>query len=317
MNLTEGMGKAVARARSRVSQTRLRVPAIWLRHHNLDPRIWWRHRGIDSSDVFVASYPRSGTYWVIFQLIEILTGRPAEFDTMYNTVPVVGWHREGPRLLPGGGRLIQTHERYRPEYKKAIYLVRDARDVVLSQYRWDKCGLPAGPRSFDVSRRADLYYADSFDRYFGAFLDGKNYGFAPWPAHVSSWLDSPLAQSGDLVVVRYEDMSAHTAETLVKIVRFLGVDVDRKAIQTAIMNNTLERMRAKEDASTHWKPKQEEGRHAGKGKVGGWRARLTEAQVQLMEQYAGRALARLGYPTGTAALGKENQPSISWATQLE
>jgi hypothetical protein len=290
--------------RLRVAQTRFRVPLIWLKHHHLDPQIWWRHRGIDSSDGFIASYPRSGTRWTMFQLIEILTGQPADFDTMHDLIPLLGSHQKAPPLLPGGGRLIQTHEWYRPEYKRVIYLVRDVRDVVLSHYQWDK--------------RINLYYTDSFHRYLRAFLEGKIYGFAPWHAHVSSWLDSPLAKRGDLLVVRYEDMRADTEGTLALVVKFLGVNTDAEVIQRAILNNSLERMRVKEDGSTRfWRPKQEEGRSAGKGFVGGWREKLTESQVQLIGRFAGSALARLGYPTGRDALNKENQQLTSLAETVE
>jgi hypothetical protein len=44
--------------------------------------------------------------------------------------------------------------------------------------------------------------------------------------------------------------------------------------------------------------------------VGGWRARLTDAQVQLIEQYTGQALARLGYPIANAP-SAESVASIS------
>jgi len=291
MHLTlEGIENEFDRVKLRLAQTRLRVLLIWLRHHNLDPLIWWRHRGLDSSDVHIASYPRSGTRWTMFQLIEILTGRPAEFDTIHDMIPLVGSHRRASPLLPGRGRLIQTHERYRVEYRKAIYLVRDVRDVVLSQYQRDK--------------RINLYYTNSFERYLRAMLQGKIYGFAPWSAHVFSWLDSPLAQTRNLLVVRYEDMRTNAVETLAQIVKFLGVDADPEVIRRASANNALERMRAKEDMSTKWRPKQEEGRCVGKGAVEGWREKLTEAQVQLVQQYAGAALARMGYPTGGLARTK-------------
>ena len=286
----ERIGDQFARMRLRVAQTRLRVPLIWLHHRNLHPKTWWWHRGLNASDVFIASYPRSGLNWLMFQLIEILTGQSAEFDTMETVIPRIGWHTRVPRLLPGGGRLIHTHERYRSEYKRAIYLARDVRDVVLSQYPLDK--------------KFNFYYTDSFERYLRAFLEGKVQGYAPWHEHVLGWLDSPAAQGGDLLVVRYEDRRANTEETLAKVLRFLGVDVDRRLIRQAVTNNVLERMRAKEDASIRYRPRREEGRRIVRGVVGGWREKLTGAQVQLIEHYAWRAMARLQYATQTATVNK-------------
>src|SRR5438552_2005589 len=156
--------------RFKAARTRLRNPLIWL-----------RHRGLASQDVVLASYPRSGQYWFRFLLTEILTGASGEFDGIDDLFPKVGVHGKAPAILPGGGRLIQTHEAYRKEYKKAIYLTRDLRDVVLSEYHH--------------ARANHRYYADyTFDRYLVASLDGKVQRFPAWNDHVLSWVDSPLAK---------------------------------------------------------------------------------------------------------------------------
>src|SRR5437867_8735637 len=101
------------RIRHQLAKTRLRSPLTWLRHRSFDP-----------ADVFIGSYPRSGSTWLRFVLLEILTGRPSEFPSVNRSIPKVGRHNQALPLLPGGGRLIQTHEPYREEYQKAVYLVR-------------------------------------------------------------------------------------------------------------------------------------------------------------------------------------------------
>src|ERR1039458_1944252 len=120
------MIQTVRGLRYRASKTSLLVPIIWL-----------RHCGLDSADVLLASYPRSGQNWTRFLLYELLTRTPADFDTLEYVIPKIGAHGQAPALLPGCGRLIQTHEPWRKEYKRAIYLVRDVRDVLLSDYAWD------------------------------------------------------------------------------------------------------------------------------------------------------------------------------------
>src|SRR5437868_2208022 len=97
------------RLRHKASNSRMRVPLVWL-----------RHRGLDSSDVLLASYPRSGNTWLSFLIMESLSGATAEFDNVNRLIPEIGLHGNTPSLFPGGGRLIKTHERYRPEYKRAI-----------------------------------------------------------------------------------------------------------------------------------------------------------------------------------------------------
>jgi hypothetical protein len=265
---------ALRRARYRASKTRLRVPLIWL-----------RHRGLDSSDVFLASYPRSGNTWLRFQLAEILAGRGHGFENINRVAPELGRQGRALPLLPGEGRLIKTHESYRREYKKAVYLVRDVRDVALSKYTRD--------HGLGVS---NYWGATEFDKYLLLFLQGKVAGFGPWQDHVHAWLDSPLAESANLLVVKYEDLRQDTDAMLQKIVEFLGADVSPTVIRDAVRNNSLEKMRAKEDTAHLPWSNREEGRYICHGSVAGWRAKLTDAQLQCIHQYAGSALERIGYP---------------------
>jgi Sulfotransferase domain len=93
-----------------------------------------------------------------------------------------------------------------------------------------------------------------------------------------------------------------TENLLLSIVEFLGMDADRNAIQQAIANNTVDRMRAKEDASkVVVRGPGEEGRFVRRGSVGGWRERLNPMQLERIEQYAGGMLARLKYPSYKSA----------------
>lgn len=261
------------RIRHQASRTLLRAPIIWL-----------RHRGLDANDVFVASYPRSGNTWLRFLLTRIVTGQSAAFDSVNQVIAEIGIHNHARQFLPGSGRLIKTHELYRPCYKRAIYLVRDVRDVLLSQYsREQELGL--------------VWWGD-FDAYLPYFLQGSVNGFGPWHEHIPCWLDSPLARRGDMLVVPFEDMRRNTQEKLAQVLDFLGLQVSSDAIAEAIADNTLERMRARENKSQKLhKTDREEGRFVRQGAVMGWREKLTEPQLELIEKYAGETMARMGYPS--------------------
>jgi hypothetical protein len=258
--------------RHKASKTLMRAPIIWL-----------RGRGIDRNDVMVASYPRSGNTWLRFMLTRILTGKSAGFDNVNNVIAEVGIHKDALPLLPGEGRLIKTHELYRPAYKRAIYLVRDARDSLLSQYSREKeLGL--------------VWWAD-FDGYIEAFLKGTINGFGSWQEHVPNWLDSPLAQRGDILVVRFEQMRKNPQDKLEVILDYLGFQVDPQLIAEAIADNTLERMRERENkAQKLHQSKREEGRFVRQGAIMGWREKFTQPQLEMIEHYAGETLARMGYP---------------------
>jgi estrone sulfotransferase len=265
--------KDIAQAiRYRGRTTKLRLPLVWLRHK----------LAVRPNDVFLASYPRCGNTWGRFLLSEILTKREAEFESVASIIPTLRLrsHSRIPSLLPSGGRLLRTHERYHKEYQKAVYFVRDPRDVVISNYEFEK-----GNNRFAPS---------SFEDFVVAFVRGKVNSFGNWSQHVRGWLDSPLAATDDFLLVRYEEMRSNTEGVVANIVKFLGIQVDSEAIRKAVANNDLQRMRQKED-HYHLRPGDAAGRQVRIGSVGGWRQRLSSAHVDLIEHHAGDLLERLGY----------------------
>jgi hypothetical protein len=278
------MSSALHQLRHRLSKTKVRVPVIWA-----------RHRGLNAADVFLSSYPRSGNTWLRFLLLEILTGKSAEFRRTNDLLPDVGAHKRVSPLLPNSGRLLKTHESYRPEYKKAIYLVRDARDVVSSEYQ------------FQTSRG---WFDGSLDEYVQLFARGQVSGYGSWQSHVSSWVDSPLASNGNLLLLRFEDMRRDTVAALSKIGAFLGVEIKAGDIERAIESNSLENMRKKEKKNPQ--KVSQKGRFVGSGSVEGWRSKLNDAQIQMIQKYAAGTLLRVGYPCGELSnLASRPEPSPS------
>jgi hypothetical protein len=259
---------AYRKLRRKLSKTQLRIPHIWLRHQSLTP-----------NDVMFASYPRSGTTWSRFTLYEILTGNASGFSAVNAGICGIGKHKNAPRLLPNQGRLIASHEQYRKEYKRAVYIVRDCRDVLLSEFAY--------------TTAIEFFHGD-LDKFVRTFFVGKISPFAPWQRHVASWLDSPLANSSNLMVVRYEDLRRDPFAGFTKIVDYLGVKVTPERIQSAIANNALERMKEKERIEPQ--RASVKGNFVRSGSIQGWRAKLSTAQLEFVEQHAGSLLTRLGYP---------------------
>jgi hypothetical protein len=255
-----------------LAKTQLRSPLIWL-----------RHRGLDISDVMIASYPRSGNTWLRFLLAEIVAESSPGFDHISKVVPEIGLHFVASAPLPGEGRLIKTHECYRREYARAIYLARDVRDVALSY--------------FERGKHLGVFVDIEFETFLPRFLDGKMNTVGSWQGHVRAWLESPLARQGNLLAIRFEDMRMDTENTLLHILEFLGIPIDRSKVRDAIASNALEQMRAKEQDSRRLPQISEEGgRFVRKGAVAGWREKLSVQQVDLVARHAGAELVLLGYP---------------------
>lgn len=256
--------------RARISRTRLRTPLVWI-----------RHLGLESRDVFLASYPRSGNTMLRFPLAEILSSVPTSFDHVQRIVPEIGVHVHAFPLLPSGGRLIKTHEAYRQKYRRAIYVVRDVRDVALSAYaRESAMGLLGGA---------------SFDEYLEPFLQGKMSRWGAWQEHIEGWLNSPIARSGNLLLLRFEEIRHDIAGAVRDSLKFLGISAEEDRVQRACFDNSIEKMRAKEEQSATLPKTGEGGGLIRAGLVQDWIGKLSSSQIALVERYAGEMLGRLGY----------------------
>jgi hypothetical protein len=243
---------------------------------------WLRNFGLDSSDVLLASYGRSGSSMLRFILAEILSGTPSAFDTIQRIVPEVGLQLHTYSTLPGNGRLIKTHEPYCREYKRAILIVRDVRDALLSSYQRE---IAIGSISMNL------------DGYIRPFMEGRMAHWGSWQSHAESWINSPLADSGDLLVVRYEDMRQDPERTVRRSLQFLGKVAEASIIEAAIRNNSLQQMRSKEQRSRLAKI-EGDGRQVNSGLIERWRTVLTPRQLEIVDEYAGDMLVYFGYPAG-------------------
>lgn len=261
----------VESVRHKLRATKLRSPLVWIRHQRVRP-----------SDAFLASFHRSGNTWMRFLLCEILTHHAADFKTVGFAIPDFSFANHAWPVLSGGGRVMRTHEPYHSCYKKAIYFVRDPRDVAVSCFEFYRTG-------------------QDMDSFLRSWVAGKTNAHGTWYRHVSSWANSPLVEDGNLLIIKYEHMRLDTEGTLAEVLRFLGTAADRVTIQRAIANNNLEKMRAKEERARATGEGFAGQRIRGRGlririgSIGQWKDRLTEAQVQLIEDHAGELLTRFGY----------------------
>lgn len=272
----------LGKLRFQLSKTKLRVPLMWFRHRSLRPQ-----------DLVFGTYPRSGTTWASFTMFEIFTGEPATFDSVHGALKGVNKIDDAKQILPSGGRVIGSHESYRKEYRRGVYIVRDVRDVILSEYAF----MTALER-----------FHGSLDDFIKAFFRGTVHGFGAWPKHVASWLDSPIAGTPNLLVLRYEDLRRDPESQFGRIAEFAGVKRDAEAIRRAIANNSVDKMREKELASP--RKASVKGRFIRQGKVQGWKGQLSSQQLQLIESKTEHLLVRLGYPVGMASVPTTAQSAV-------
>ncbi len=257
----------------------LRWSRVLLERSGLRPlRVRLRHRGLRPADVALASYPRSGNTWIRFLLYQLTTGQAGEWPAVNAAIPYVGEHHQARPLLADGGRLFKTHENDPRYYQRAIYLVRDPRDVVLSEHRHTRMF-----GNFD----------GELDAFVETFVKGQVHGLGTWAAHARGWLEASRNE-GHVLVVRYEDLRAEPHPQVTRVARFLDLPTDEETIARAIADNTIERMRRKEAGAGFQKTDQALS-HVSKGQVEGWRQKLTPEAAAAIEVACAPVLDALGY----------------------
>jgi hypothetical protein len=249
------------------------------------PTVWARHLGIQPQDVILASYPRSGTTWMRFLLSEALSGRSAEFKAIRRIVPYVGQHRKAVPILPGGGKMLYSHDlASKDATQRAIYVVRDVRDVALSEYKWQQ--------------RIGVFDG-ALDPFIRDFVSGRGNPFGSWGAHVDSWVEEDRIADNRLKVVKFEDLKRDANSVLASVLGFLNVTLTEAEIQRAVESNSVEMMRQKEDRAPEGSFKKRvvkrNVRFINAGSVGQWEKSLSPAQERLIEAAFTPQLQRLGY----------------------
>ena len=234
----------------------------------------FHHRGIRDADVFLAAYPKSGMTWLRNLLAAYFLGSAdAWMDDIRRVSFRVGRHQSLASYLPSGGRLINTHEPYRPEYRRSVLLIRDGRDVAVSEY------------NFWRHRYQDKQFSEvEFSDFLRRFLDGKTNGYGAWHKHVWSWLESPIHLSDTMLIVRYERLREETGQQLKRILQFLEVTPDEEKIRTAIERSSVERMRNAESTRPKARVK---GPFVRNAKMGSWVDVFSENDLDAFMNLAG------------------------------
>lgn len=238
-------------------------------------------------DVYVATYPRSGTTWM--QLMLHLLARPpaeggeVEFAHIDEVCPWFERSLATGRLRPEdlqrlpSPRIFKTHlpRQWLPARGRFVVIVRDPADVLVS---------------YHALYRAYLGYTGTLDEFVGRFVDGDVQYGSYW-THVRGW--QRHAGQGDVLVVRYEALRADPTAELRRVARFAGLPDDDASIAAAVEGASLPRMKAMEERFDHATSLLlERGvtprSFIGKGQVGRGARALTEQQRARLQAGEGR-----------------------------
>lgn len=163
-----------------------------------------------------------------------------------------------------------------------VYIVRDPRDVAISAA--DHYGLT-------IDQAIEMM-ADHKARGRGTPGNTVHELMASWSDHVRSWT---RWKHSPLIVLRYEDMLADPLGKLGMVARKLGIARDEARIRKAVEFSSFKALQAQEAESGFIEKSLHSQRFFRSGRAGGWRDKLTPAQVAAIEGAHAEQMRRFGY----------------------
>ena len=170
------------------------------------------------SDIFIASYPRSGQTWMQFILYLMTSDQSLDFRHISEVSP--WWERSFAHGIKGGKdfdslpspRIFKSHlpKFWLPQNVRFICIERDGYDVLRSYYHLYK---------------SHLNFQGEFDEFFELFLQGK-LQYRSWFKFTHAW--RKYKNDPNVLYLHYEELIRDFPSVISKLERFLSIQLTTK-----------------------------------------------------------------------------------------
>lgn len=241
------------------------------------------------SDIYLVSYPKSGNTWMRYLIAYATWPDLTDLDLveMAAYIPSFRIEHDSVMMLDPDSpcnqlkhRIIKEHTVYNKRaarnVKRAIYIVRDGRDAIVSY--WHFCNQRDGTL---IS--------------FNDFLESSakpEHSYGPWREHVQGWLDAPLEAK---LVLRYEDMLTNTEFCLRQALDFAEIDATDNVIEKAVERASFNSMRKLEKTKGFNLDQLKNVKFVRMGKTGTWKDVFGQRDLEHFEKFHGGSAPELGY----------------------
>lgn len=236
-------------------------------------------------DIFLVTYPKSGTTLMQMMLYQLTTG--GEMD-IHHISTVSPWfeqelHRGSGKALEviPSPRFFKSHLPYEklPRNGKFIYVARNVRDVAVSAYH--HLNLVTG-------KKGDM------EQFVNDFLREK-VGFGSWFEHIESWW--PRRNDSNVLFLEYEKVIVDLAGTVRQVAQFCNLPLKEADLPRIVERCGIEFMKnhdRKFDPRPHLMVA-DVGAFIRKGGVGDGRAAFSSEQNQMLSRRMEKLTRKLGY----------------------
>lgn len=193
-------------------------------------------RSLDSfdareDDIFLVSYPKSGTHWVA----EILENIPHAGITLTSAIELGNVSKFEELKMVSRRRVIPTHLNYemlpvtvKQKQCKIIYVVRNPKDTAVSLFHYyrDNPNLPS---------------PETWAAFLELFIKG-DVVYGSWFDHVLSWEEHKKDEN--VLFLFYEEMKKDFVKSLKKISAFLGISVTDSEMSKIARHTSFSEMKS-------------------------------------------------------------------------
>lgn len=225
--------------------------------------------GERDTDVYIVTFPKSGTTLMQMLLYQLTTGGSMDFKHIYDVSPWCRFSAVARQEMKSTGerRIIKSHDGYDMlqyiKKGKFIFILRDFADVISSfhQHIKDYVNPAAG--------MDDLW----------------NRKLKDWFAYNTEWIENKTGLP--ILYINYEDLVQHKKAVILRIAAFLNIEVDDARMDRTLDRSSIAFMKAHEqkfgEQPDHWKVY---NNFIRKGEVGDGKKDLTEAQLAQYKELA-------------------------------
>lgn len=247
-------------------------------------------------DIFIVSYPRSGTTWLQMILHQLHSDGSMDFKHISQVIPFF------ERIVLNGGpdpqtlkspRIFKSHLPYRgmrsngpvsvPKGCRYIYIARDGRDVAVSYYHF---------------HTSHLGLREPFERFFERFVRG-NVQYGSWFRHVAGWWTH--RNDANVLFLTYEELVRDLPAAVRRIADFCGLQISAAEYPRILARCSFGYMKQHEDRFDHltevmWAAGYRPNVFLRAGRAGTGRRELTSEQNASFESASRRWLHPAGMP---------------------